>query len=35
VSHDMGVIAHMCERAAVMGAGRIQQMLGRGALDRL
>jgi peptide/nickel transport system ATP-binding protein len=35
VSHDMGVIAHMCERAAVMGAGRIQQMLGRDALDRL
>jgi peptide/nickel transport system ATP-binding protein len=35
VSHDMGVIAHMCERAAVMGAGRIQRMLGRHELDRL
>jgi peptide/nickel transport system ATP-binding protein len=35
VSHDMGVIAHMCARAAVMGAGRIQRMLGRHELDRL
>jgi peptide/nickel transport system ATP-binding protein len=35
VSHDMGVIAHMCERAAVMGAGRIQRTLGRDELDRL
>jgi peptide/nickel transport system ATP-binding protein len=35
VSHDMGVIAHMCDRAAVMGEGRIRQMLGRGELDRL
>jgi peptide/nickel transport system ATP-binding protein len=35
VSHDMGVIAHMCDRAAVMGEGRIQRMLGREELDQL
>jgi peptide/nickel transport system ATP-binding protein len=35
VSHDMGVIAHMCDRAAVMGEGRIQRMLDREELDRL
>jgi peptide/nickel transport system ATP-binding protein len=35
VSHDMGVIAHMCDRAAVMGAGRVQRTLGREELDRL
>jgi peptide/nickel transport system ATP-binding protein len=35
VSHDMGVIAHMCDRAGVMGEGRIQRMLGREELDRL
>jgi peptide/nickel transport system ATP-binding protein len=35
VSHDMGVIAHMCDRAGVMGAGRIERMLGRQELDRL
>jgi peptide/nickel transport system ATP-binding protein len=29
VSHDMDVIAHMCERAAVMNAGRIERILGR------
>jgi peptide/nickel transport system ATP-binding protein len=29
VSHDMGVIAHMCDRAAVMRAGRIERVLGR------
>jgi peptide/nickel transport system ATP-binding protein len=34
VSHDMGVIAHLCDRAGVMGAGRIQRMLGREELDR-
>jgi peptide/nickel transport system ATP-binding protein len=34
VSHDMGVIAHMCDRAGVMGAGRIERMLGREELDR-
>ncbi|MGA2398694.1 MAG: ATP-binding cassette domain-containing protein [Steroidobacteraceae bacterium] len=36
VSHDMGVIAHMCDRAAVMGeGGRIRRLLGREELDRL
>lgn len=29
VSHDMGVIAHMCDRAAVMRAGRIERVLDR------
>src|SRR5271156_185811 len=33
VSHDMGVIAHMCDRAGAMSAGRIQRMLGREELD--
>jgi peptide/nickel transport system ATP-binding protein len=35
VSHDMGVIAHMCDRAGVMGEGRIERTLGREELDRL
>jgi peptide/nickel transport system ATP-binding protein len=35
VSHDMGVIAHMCDRAGVMSEGRIQRMLGREELDRV
>ena len=35
VSHDMGVIAHMCDRAGVMRQGRIERMLGREELDRL
>jgi peptide/nickel transport system ATP-binding protein len=35
VSHDMGVIAHMCDRAGVMGEGRIECTLGREELDRL
>jgi peptide/nickel transport system ATP-binding protein len=35
VSHDMGVIAHMCDRAGVMGGGRIRRMLGREELDRV
>jgi peptide/nickel transport system ATP-binding protein len=35
VSHDMEVIAHMCDRAGVMRAGRIQRMLGRDELDPL
>jgi peptide/nickel transport system ATP-binding protein len=35
VSHDMEVIAHMCDRAGVMGDGRIPRMLGREDLDRL
>jgi peptide/nickel transport system ATP-binding protein len=29
VSHDMDVIAHLCERAAVMNAGKIERVLGR------
>ncbi len=32
VSHDMDVIAHMCERAAVMNAGRIERLLDRSEL---
>jgi peptide/nickel transport system ATP-binding protein len=35
VSHDMGVIAHMCDRAGAMSAGRIQRMLDREELDQL
>jgi peptide/nickel transport system ATP-binding protein len=35
VSHDMGVIAHMCDRAALMRNGRIERVLGREELDRL
>jgi peptide/nickel transport system ATP-binding protein len=33
VSHDMDVIAHMCERAAVMNAGRIERVMGRSELN--
>jgi peptide/nickel transport system ATP-binding protein len=33
VSHDPDVIAHMCDRAAVMKAGRIAQILGRAELS--
>jgi peptide/nickel transport system ATP-binding protein len=29
VSHDMDVIGHMCDRAAVMRNGRIERILGR------
>ena len=29
VSHDRGVIAHMCDRAAILQDGRIQQVLDR------
>lgn len=32
VSHDAGVIGHMCDRAAVMKHGAIQQVLGRDEL---
>lgn len=32
VSHDAGVIGHMCDRAAVMKNGAIQQVLGRDEL---
>jgi peptide/nickel transport system ATP-binding protein len=35
VSHDMGVIAHMCDRAGMMRQGRLERMLGREELDRL
>jgi peptide/nickel transport system ATP-binding protein len=35
VSHDMGVIAHLCDRAAVMRNGRIQRVLERDELDLL
>jgi peptide/nickel transport system ATP-binding protein len=33
VSHDPDVIAHMCDRAAVMHAGRIERILGRDELN--
>jgi peptide/nickel transport system ATP-binding protein len=33
VSHDMGVIAHLCDRAAVMRRGKIDRLLGRADLD--
>jgi peptide/nickel transport system ATP-binding protein len=32
VSHDSDVIAHMCDRAAVMSAGRIERIVGRDEL---
>jgi peptide/nickel transport system ATP-binding protein len=35
VSHDPDVIAHMCDRAAVMEAGRIARILGRAELSRV
>jgi ABC-type dipeptide/oligopeptide/nickel transport system ATPase subunit len=33
VSHDRDVIAHMCDRAALMHAGRIERILGRRELS--
>jgi peptide/nickel transport system ATP-binding protein len=33
VSHDIGVIAHMCDRAALLGGGRILSELNRAQLD--
>jgi peptide/nickel transport system ATP-binding protein len=33
VSHDPGVVAHMCDRAVVMDAGKIAQVLDREALS--
>lgn len=35
VSHDMGVIAHLCGRAAVMHDGIIEKIVGRDVLDRV
>jgi peptide/nickel transport system ATP-binding protein len=35
VSHDMDVIAHMCDRAAEMRAGRIARVLSRHELEAL
>jgi peptide/nickel transport system ATP-binding protein len=35
VSHDMGVIAHMCDRAGVMRGGRIERVLGRDELNQV
>lgn len=35
VSHDPGVVAHMCDRAGVMQAGRIATLLDRDALSQL
>jgi peptide/nickel transport system ATP-binding protein len=33
VSHDMNVVAHLCDEAAVMADGRIVERLSRSALD--
>jgi peptide/nickel transport system ATP-binding protein len=33
VSHDADVVAHMCDRAAIMRAGRLVRVLGRHELD--
>jgi peptide/nickel transport system ATP-binding protein len=35
VSHDRHVIAHMCDRAATMHAGRIERVIGRGELSQI
>jgi ABC-type dipeptide/oligopeptide/nickel transport system ATPase subunit len=35
VSHDRDVIAHLCDRAAVMHAGRIEQLLNRSELSEV
>ena len=35
VSHDRQVIAHMCERAAVMKNGRIERIIGRDRLSQV
>jgi peptide/nickel transport system ATP-binding protein len=35
VSHDTGVIAHMCDRAAAMQAGRIVRLVGREELRQV
>jgi len=32
VSHDRGVVGHLCDRAALMGHGRIERLLGRSEL---
>ena len=34
VSHDPGVVAHMCDRAVLMEAGRIESELDRAALSQ-
>jgi peptide/nickel transport system ATP-binding protein len=34
VSHDPGVVAHMCDRAVLMQAGRIESELDRAALSQ-
>ena len=34
VSHDMDVIAHMCDRAATMRRGQIIEVMGRGEAER-
>jgi peptide/nickel transport system ATP-binding protein len=33
VSHDLGVISHMCERLAVMKSGKVVEMLAAKALE--
>jgi peptide/nickel transport system ATP-binding protein len=35
VSHDIHVIAHMCDRAAAMHAGKIERVLGRDHLSQV
>jgi ABC-type dipeptide/oligopeptide/nickel transport system permease subunit len=34
VSHDEGVIAHMCDRAALLRAGRIEKIMTRTELSK-
>ena len=33
VSHDLGVISHMCDRLAVMKSGKVVEMLEAEALE--
>jgi len=35
VSHDSNVIAHMCDRAATMHAGKIDRLVGRAELSQI
>lgn len=35
ISHDRHVIAHMCDRAAAMHAGKIERVIGRDELSHI
>jgi peptide/nickel transport system ATP-binding protein len=35
VSHDSHVVAHMCDRAAVMSHGKIERLIGRDHLSQI